>query len=281
MTHTVIDTHLHVWDPGLLDYGWIPPGPLFRRFTVADARAAAAELAAPVRGAVLVQAADSLEETRHLLRQQEADEWVLGVVGWLPLRRPDRVRALVEEGFTENLVGVRHLTHDDADPRMLSLPVVRESLAAVAAAGLPLDIPDAYPGQLDQVPDLAADVDGLRVVVDHLAKPPLGGDDAEWEAQLRAAARLPNVVAKVSGLATSVAPGASWGRDLAARAWDLALESFGPDRLMLGSDWPIAPRVGDYAATLGVALELLEELTPAEQAAIREGTARAVYGLPG
>lgn len=281
----ILDTHLHIWDPGELDYGWLTPAQtgLYRRFDLDQARRAAGEVAETQRGGridgvVLVQAADSLAETGSLVDQAHRSDWVRGVVGWLPLHSPTALEEPLAR-FGSELRGVRHLTHDDPDPRFLLGSGVLHSLRLIARAGLVLDIPDAYPVQLDQVPEVARTVPDLRIVVDHLGKPPIGGDLDPWRAALSRAAAHPGVRAKLSGLATSVLGGANWSAGTVRPVLDHALAVFGPDRLMFGSDWPIAPTAGDYRAGTDVLLELIGELAPSEQHAILTGTAEHTYGL--
>lgn len=281
----MIDAHLHVWDPAVLDYGWLTPaaGALHARFGVDDARRAAERCAArtgvPVEGAILVQAADTAVETEWLLAQADAaGGWVRGVVGWLPLRSPEAVATALAERDARH-VGVRHLLHDDPDPQLLTRLPVRASLALVRDAGLPLDVPDAYPDLLAQAADVVDAVPGLVVVLDHLGKLPLGEDLDRWRRLVRELAARPGTVAKVSGLATSTAPGVPWSAATARPAWDVALDAFGADRLMLGSDYPIAPEAGDYAGSVGPLLELAAELAPGERHALLAGTARRVYGV--
>lgn len=282
----MIDAHLHVWDPAEIDHGWLRPGlgDLYGRFDVTTARAAAEAAArvtgVPVEGVVLVQAADHAAETAWMERQAEtSDGWVRGVVGWLPLREPREVETLLD-GPRGLRVGVRHLFHDDPDPDMLADPRVRSSLRAVARAGLPLDVPDAWPaGLLPHVVDLARDQPDLVVVLDHLGKPPVGGDLRSWSELVRELARNPSAVAKVSGLATSLVPGARWSTATVRPVWDVALEAFGPDRLLLGSDYPIAQPAGDYVGAVGPLLTLVGELSPDERTAVLSGTAHRVYGV--
>ena len=202
MTARVIDAHLHLWDRSQGGYAWITPelGPLDRDFGPDEA---AAELrAAGVEAAILVQADDSRIDTRFMLDVARRHDWVAGVVGWVPL---DDVRAAadaLDELDAEPLLrGIRHLVHDDPRDEFLDLPAVRTSLAAVAAHGLAFDVPDAWPRHLAGAGRVARAVPELTVVIDHLAKPPVGTDEFEaWEAELRGVAALPNTMAKFSGL---------------------------------------------------------------------------------
>jgi L-fuconolactonase len=229
---TIVDAHLHVWDLDAGDYAWLGPqhGPLHRTFAPDEAERELA--AAGVASAVLVQAEDSVADTRFLLDVARTHPWVHGVVGWVRLEAPDEAARQLDELASPALRGIRHLVHDDPRPDFLALDPVRRSLAEVAARGLAFDVPDAWPRHLDAVARLAADLPELLVVVDHLAKPPRGRADLDaWETSLRAVAERPNTVAKVSGLQAQ-------GQPLTAEALrpvlHVALEAFGADRLMYG-----------------------------------------------
>ncbi|UZX05040.1 amidohydrolase family protein [Arthrobacter sp. CDRTa11] len=309
----MIDSHLHLWDlqsgdqpaKGLPDagrsseqdaleqdgaarpYSWLGPqhGALFRSFGEAEAQQTIAD--AGVSAAVLVQADDTLADTESMLAVADRNDWVLAVVGWIPLEHPEQAAAALER-FARNpkFRGVRHLIHDDPRDNFLELPEVRESLRLVAARGLALDIPDAFPRHLGRAADLACDLPELTVVLDHLGKPPLGataGPDAgaaddgldRWRREFRALAGLPNTVAKVSGL---YIPGTEYSAPALRPVWEEALASFGPQRLMIGMDWPVSTLGAPYQRTLDVLLELTEELDAAGRHAFLEATAQRIYG---
>ncbi|WP_245851195.1 amidohydrolase family protein [Brachybacterium vulturis] len=276
----VTDAHLHLWDLAESPYAWLAgaPTPLRRTVGIDEVRGPLGELG--VTRVVLVQADDTAEDTAHLQRTARAIEGGAGagimradVVGWLPLTDPDAVRAaLADPQRTDHLVGVRHLVHDDPDPGLLDRPEVARSLDLLAEAGLPLDVPDAFERHMEQVVRVARRHPGLTVVLDHLGKPPLGDDEAmaRWRAQLEAIAACPNVVAKVSGLATS-------GNGDFAAAADLALALFGPERLMIGSDWPIAPQHLDLGSGFAPLLAHVRSWAQADVRALTQGTAARVY----
>jgi L-fuconolactonase len=284
VTSSPLDAHVHVWDLAVNSYPWLGPqhGGLYTNFT--PDQAAEALAGCGIGAAVLVQAEDSTAETGYLLAVADRAPWVAGVVGWLPLADPRGTAASLEELRRHpRFCGVRHLVHADPRADFLDTAPVRESLRRVAAAGLPFDVPDAFPRHLTQTARLAEDVPELVVVVDHLAKPPLGRPEmGEWRAQLRRVAAAPNAVAKVSGLR---APGSPYTVEAVRPAWEAALELFGPDRLMFGSDWPVTvPEDGHgpqgYRPTYEVLAALVAELPDGEQRAIMGGTARRVYRLP-
>ena len=136
-------------------------------------------------------------------------------------------------------------------------------------------MPDAWPRHLAATADLAGGLPELRIVIDHLGKPPFGGADWErWRATLAGVAAHPSTVAKVSGLQV---PGRPFTVDEVRPAWDVALELFGPERLMWGSDWPISVIVGGYGHAWDVTSSLIGELSDDEQERILCGTATAVY----
>jgi L-fuconolactonase len=117
------------------------------------------------------------------------------------------------------------------------------------------------------------------MVIDHLAKPPIKSGELEaWAAQLAAAARYPNIYAKVSGLNTA-ADWESWSAVDLKPSIDTALRQFGADRLMFGSDWPVCVLAGDYAKVWNETNRTLEGRAQAEIDAILGGTAARVYRI--
>ena len=269
-----VDAHLHIWDLERSAYAWLTPalGELYATFTPEQAQA---ELeAAGIGSAVLVQAEDSERDTDLMLEAAARHPWIAGVVGWVQLDDPATAERQLERRH-ERLRGVRHLVHDDPRDDFLLLPAVRRSLRLLADRGLPLDVPDAWPRHLAATADLAAALPELRIVVDHLGKPPFGGADWErWRATLRDVAAQPNTTAKVSGLQV---PGRPFTVDEVRPAWEVALELFGPERLMWGSDWPLTVLTGGYKHAWDVMSSLIGELSPAEQARVHAETARSVY----
>ena len=276
MSARVIDAHLHLWDRSRGGYAWITPelGPLDRDFGPDEA---SAELrAAGVNAAILVQADDSASDTRFMLDVAHRHDWVAGVVGWVPLDDTRAASAALDELDAEPLLrGIRHLVHDDPRDEFLDLPAVRASLTAVAAHGLAFDVPDAWPRHLAGAARVARAVPGLTVVIDHLAKPPVGTDAfAAWEAELRRVAALPNTMAKFSGLHL---PGVPFTVDTVADLLDVALDAFGAERLMYGGDWPMSVPHGGYQATWRVMRDCLDRLSPSERAGILGGNAERAY----
>ncbi len=273
-----IDAHLHLWELGSGQYSWLTPdhGLLYNTFTADQAGKTLA--AAGVGQAILVQADDTQADTEMMLSAAASHDWIVGVVGWLPLEDPAATAMLLEKwGDHASLCGVRALIHNDPRPHFLALDSVRESLGLVVRAGLAFDVPDAFPRYLDQVVDLAQALPSLQVVVDHLGKPPRGGGAEElerWHRQLGAVAALPNTTAKLSGLH---AGGTDYSAQALERVWESALSAFGPDRLMFGGDWPVSLLGGSYQQTVEIAESLMSSLSPTETRSMWAGTAQRIY----
>lgn len=275
-----VDAHLHVWDLEQSEYAWLTPaaGPLHRSFSAEQAEAELRSCGVP--SAVLVQAEDSERDTELLLATADACPWVVGVVGWVDLEEPaDAVEQLDRWQAHDAFCGVRALVHDDPRSGVLALPPVRRTLTELARRGLPFDVPDAWPRDLADVIDLADALPDLSIVVDHLGKPPFAPDEWDrWRATLAAVAARPGTTAKVSGLQVA---GHAPTVEQVRPAWETALELFGPDRLLWGSDWPMTVTSGGYARTWQVLSSLVQELSADEQDDVLGGTAVRVYGLRG
>lgn len=280
----IVDSHQHFWDLEAVEYPWLVPdfGPIYRTFRPDELEPQLA--AAGVDRTVLVQAANSFEDTASMLRHAERHEWIAAVVGWVPLEDAEATsRALDKYLVHPYFKGVRHLNHEEADPDWLVRPAVIDGLKVLEERRVPYDVVAVYPAHLGHVPTLAQACPGLPIVIDHLAKPPIAsGDYDAWKVDMRAAAEHPNVNAKISGLNTA-ADWEGWtGADL-IESIGFALEVFGAERLMFGSDWPVAILAGDYAkvwAETNAALEELE-VTDEDRASILGGTATRFYDLQG
>jgi L-fuconolactonase len=275
----VIDAHLHLWNTERLRYEWLQRpenAAINRTFGFGDFISRAT--AAGVDRAVLVQADDSAADTEAMFEVAAAHPEIAGVVAWVPLDRPDRAAAqLGRLRARPGFAGIRNLIHDQPDPDWLLRPPVGEGLALLERRGIPFDVICVLPRHLSHVPVLSERYPALRMVLDHLSHPPFGGaDTSEWRTQITAAARNPLVFAKVSGL---YPPGPSWTADDLRDVVEFAFELFGPDRLMFGSDWPVAELGGGYAKVRAELWKLFDQLPPAGRDAVLGGTAARFYAL--
>ncbi|MFF0269951.1 amidohydrolase family protein [Kribbella sp. NPDC004536] len=273
-----IDAHVHLWDRALDPQEWIDPdtmAPIARDFGTPDLKGMLASTG--LDRAVVVQSSNSLAESVRLARLEPSV--VAGVVGWVDLTagigpQLDRIRG----DATVPVVGVRHLVHVDPDPEWLLRDDVAAGLDALGRAGLCFDLV-VREWQLGQAALVSGRHEGLRFVLDHLGGPPPPGQDiSAWAAGLRELARRPNVVAKVSGLSSGLAPGSWRAADLEDRV-TVALEAFGPERLLYGSDWPLAELGGGAVPWRSAVDSLLSELTEAERQRVFGGTATEIYCL--
>ncbi|WFE44070.1 amidohydrolase family protein [Verrucosispora sp. WMMD1129] len=278
----IVDAHHHLWVRARHPQPWIDPvtmATIDADFELADLAPLAR--AAGVTSTVVVQSIASARETVDLLRIAADDVLVGGVVGWVDLTADDvadRLDRLRAAPGGQRLVGIRHLVQSETDPAYLDRPDVRRGIAAVGAAGLVFDLL-VRQHQLPMAARLAHDLPEVRFVLDHLGKPALGTQEFDdWKRDLRALAKAANTTAKVSGLTTEV-PRSPWSTADLRPAVDHALDVFGPQRLMFGSDWPVCLLASSYPRWIEAVTELLGDLGPTDRAAFWEGTARRSYRL--
>jgi L-fuconolactonase len=279
----IVDAHHHFWDPATADYPWLTDelAVIRRRFTPADV---APELAAAgVAATVLVQTRSSQGETAEFLALAAATPFIRGVVGWVDLTAPavpDAIAALRAGPGGERLAGIRHQVHDEPDPAWLLREDVIRGLRAVAAAGLAYDLL-LRPRELPAALALARRLPDVRFVIDHLAKPSIASGAAAiepWRALIAPFAELEHVACKVSGLVTE-ADWSSWSPADLQPFVDVALDTFGPRRLMFGSDWPVCLLAATYGQVVDATRATLNGLTATERAAVMGDTATRIYGL--
>lgn len=277
-TEPVIDAHAHVWHRASTPQPWIDPATMAaidRDFSLADL----AELREQhgIAGTVLVQSAHSPAETLALCTAVDHQS-VLGAVGWVDLSADVPAQlAEIETHAPGALVGIRHLSHQDPDPE--ALLALAGGIEALGAAGLVVDLV-LRPDQLDQAVTLADRHPQVTFVLDHLGNPPLLDPAAldTWRATFTELALRENVVAKLSGI-TMGAEHTTWTVAELEPVVHTALAAFGPDRLLLGTDWPVVRVTGGAQPWLAAVAELLAPLASGERAAILAGTARHTYGL--
>jgi L-fuconolactonase len=279
----VVDAHQHVWDPARAAYDWLArEDPSIQRPIGFD-EALPALRRAGVDATVLVQAADNDEDTELMLDTAAAHPEVAAIVAYVPLDRPDRAAERLAELRRDPLVvGVRNLIHDIPDPDWLLRPEVDEGLGVLERAGVSFDLVSVLPRHLEHVTTLSERHPGLRIVIDHLSKPPIGLAEREpWWTLIARAAENPLVHAKVSGLYAATDDPASWTVEQLRPFVDRALEVFGPDRLMYGSDWPVSIPYGGYGKVWDALSALFAELAEHERAALLGDTATRFYRIPG
>ena len=277
----IVDAHHHFWDPAAAEYPWLTDelAAIRRQFGPEDL---APELAsAGVEATILVQTRSSLDESREFLALARSSSFVRGVIGWVDLTDPgvaDVIAELRAGPGGERLVGIRHQVHDEPDAAWLTRSDVRRGIRAVGAAGLAYDLL-VRARELPAALELGRSLMDVRFVVDHLAKPPIAAGSLEpWSTLIGGFATLDNVACKVSGLVTE-ADWATWRVQDLRPYVDLALEVFGADRLLFGSDWPVCLLAAGYGEVLDAARQVTARLSPSERAAFFAGNALATYRL--
>ena len=273
-----VDAHQHFWDLGKFQYPWMTDDmvALRRNYLPADLRPVLDREG--IDRTVFVQAQHSLVETQWALELAESKPWIAGVVGWLDLRSPRLEEQIERYADNPKFVGVRHIVHDERDERWLLDDEVVRGLQLLAKHNLPYDLL-LRPPHLKHIPELSRRVPGLKMVVDHLAKPLIRARELEpWRTDLAAVAKIPGMHCKISGMVNEADMGRWCATDFAPFV-DVASELFGPSRLMFGSDWPVCRLAGEYSEVLAAAQSTLASLSADERAGIFGGNAIRFYGL--
>jgi L-fucono-1,5-lactonase len=267
----MIDAHQHFWQLGRFDYPWMSKdlGVLYRDYLPADLSAILKQNG--IEKTVLVQASNSIEESRWLLELAESNNFIAGVVGWIDLTNP-------ETPTHPKFKGVRHLVESEPNDDWLIQPAVLSGLQKLSARGLSYDLL-VHTRHLKHVPIVAETCPDLKLVIDHLAKPPIALNEIdEWSRAFKPLARYPNIHCKLSGLVTE-ANWHTWQIEDLRPYVDRALESFGVDRMMFGSDYPVCLLAATYDRVLDAFQEILKDLSDADREKIFANNAAKFYRL--
>jgi L-fuconolactonase len=277
-----IDSHHHLWDLSIRDQEWITGDemqPIRRNFLVSDLRDAIVD--SRIDKTVLVQTVTDYSETPELLNIAQSEQLVGAVVGWLKIDAQDSIEHLhryLDLPGAEYLKGIRDIAQDHPDPNYLAKPETISNVRKLGELGITYDL-------LTKVPELPAAIKlvgacpDVQFVMDHISKPRIAKQEFEpWRTLMSELASFPNVLCKVSGLVTE----ANW------KEWqvkdfkpyvDHVIEIFTPQRLMFGSDWPVANLGGTYSEIVQLAEALTSGLSPSESESFWHRTASAAYRL--
>lgn len=277
----MIDSHQHFWWTGRHTYMWPAPvaDRLARDFTPENLRPELERCG--ITGTVLIQVLHEVGgETEEALDLCREVDFVRGVVGWLPLANPqatsDAVQRLRSRG---KLVGIRHLISNEADPRWLLQEPVLESLELLAAAGLVFDAIPINAAQFASVLEVTERLPQLKIVINHLGRPPIPEQGWEpWATQIARAAEHPNVAIKLS-IGLDVIMRQRWSTQSIRRYSDHVLDLFGPERVMAASNWPVILLGASYQEAWRGIVALLAGLASDQQRAVLGDTAMRIYGL--
>jgi L-fuconolactonase len=276
----IIDSHQHFWQLGRFDYPWMNSslGVLYRDYLPDQLE--------PILGqngvgkTVVVQASNSVEESRWLLNLADEHPFIAGVVGWVDLGSDDVDRQLDELVPHPKFKGVRHLVESEPADDWLIQPQVLRGLKRLSTYGVSYDllVHTRHLKYIQKVVDACPD---LKLVIDHMAKPPIANGEIEtWRQELRQVAANEQIYCKLSGLVTE-ANWTSWTKSDLRPYVDCALELFGSSRLLFGSDHPVCLLAASYEQVLASFRELLNELGDDEEQKIFGSNAAEFYGLNG
>ena len=274
----MIDSHQHFWQVGRFDYPWMSSdlGVLYRDYLPHDLSPILQQNG--VNKTVLVQASNSVAESRWLLELADTNSFIAGVVGWVDLTGLRVEEELRELRSHPKFKGVRHLVESEPNDDWLVQPAVISGLKRLAAHGLSYDLL-VHTRHLKYVPQVAESCPELALVIDHLAKPPIARNEIdEWSRALAPLAKFPNINCKLSGLVTE-ANWSSWQTNDLRPFVDRALKLFGAGRMMFGSDYPVCLLAASYERVLESFQEMLKDLGETEREQIFSTTAAKFYRL--
>jgi len=273
-----IDAHQHYWRYNSSEYEWIDESmsAIRRDFLPSDLKP---ELQSnSFRGSVAVQTRQTFEETRWLLELAEQSDSILGVVGWVDLCSPDARNQLERFGGNPKLVGIRHIVQGEADDYFLMRPDFLRGISLLEEFDLAYDIL-IYTRHLPVAAEFVERFPRQRFVLDHMAKPPIkSGEIQPWAEGIRRLAELPNLFCKLSGLVTE-ADWERWKPEQVQPYLDVAFDSFGPERLMIGSDWPVCLVASSYTRVIDLVKNYLSRYSPEIREAVMGGNARRFWRL--
>lgn len=273
-----LDAHHHFWKFDPVEYGWIGEGmtALRRDFLPTDLREETS--AAGVSGVISVQARQTVEETRWLLELADQNDFVKGVVGWVPLVDPNASALLEKFAGNKKLRGVRHVLQDEADENYMLREDFNRGVRELKRFGLRYDIL-IFERHLPQTIKFVDQHPDQVFIVDHLAKPRVRDNAiSPWRENMYELAKRPNVYCKISGLATE-ADHVHWTEEQLRPYMDVVFEAFGPKRVMFGSDWPVCRLALPFPRWVAIMEESLSHLSTRDRERVWSGTAVEAYRL--
>jgi len=274
----MIDSHHHLWRYDPDEYDWMDDSmeALRKDFLPGDLEPLLRQ--SGVTGTVVVQARQCLEETEWLLELADKHAFIQGVVGWVDLCSPELSKTLEKFASHPKLVGVRHVVHDEPDDDFMMRAVFQRGIRQLKDHALVYELL-IFPKHLGRAAALVKTFPQQRFVLDHLGKPSIKSGELQlWENDVRILAALPNVWCKLSGMVTEADP-LSWKQEDFLPYMAVVLDTFGPERMMLGSDWPVCTLAGTYAEVMEVALGFISSLSNADQMRICGQNAIDCYQL--
>jgi L-fuconolactonase len=276
----ILDTHQHFWKANRGDYHWMTPEVpiLARDYLPGDLRPELQK--AGVAQTILVQAAQTADETDFLLKIAEETDFVAGVIGWFDLEDENFPVAYEEKRKRHaKLLGVRPMLQDLADDRWMLRKKVMENLGYLAERKIVFEFL-TYTRHLPFVLEVLEAEPRLHAVIDHISKPEIKAGKMEpWSALISKVARHENVFCKLSGMVTE-ADHRIWEPEHLRPYIEHVISCFGEDRVMFGSDWPVCLLAGSYAEVVNALRTILgDHLSPSGLAKLFSGNGTRFYGI--
>lgn len=274
----IVDSHHHLWRYTRDGYDWIDSSMsvIARDFSLVDAELIMKENG--VSGSVVVQAQQSRDETRELLELSRSNTFIKGVVGWIDLESENLMAQLKEFDGEDKLCGFRHVLQNESDNRHVLRPKFMDGLRLLSEADYRYDIL-IFERQLEGALDMMTRLPSLNCVVDHIAKPQMTPMPSEhWKTYMSHIGHDTSAYCKLSGLVTEVGR-SSWSYETFAPYLEHLFHSFGEDRLMFGSDWPVCLLAGEYAQVKSIISIFIARYCPKAAPKIWGQNARQFYGL--
>jgi L-fuconolactonase len=273
-----IDAHQHFWQYSKKEYDWIGPEMQEIAHDFGPAELLKELRDSGIDGSVAVQARQSLEETDWLLALAEQSEFIRGVVGWAPVAAAEFAEVLERWSGRSKLKGLRHIIQAEPDDEFILREEFNRGISAIAGSGLVYDIL-IYEKHLPATIKFVDRHPNQVFVLDHAAKPRIKDRLAEpWRGQLAQLAERRNVYCKLSGMVTE-ADWKQWTPDDLRPYAEHALDAFGAERVMFGSDWPACLVACGYKKWFETAQRFLADLSAAEKDLVLGGVAAKVYSL--
>jgi len=273
-----IDAHQHFWRYSPIEHTWMSDamGVLKQDYLPENLYPLLAGLR--FDGCIAVQARQSLEETRWLLELADRYDFIMGVVGWLDLRSKDLPSQLERFARHPKLVGVRHVLQDEPDDTFMLQPEFHRGIAQLQQYDLAYDLL-LFPKHLPFASKLVAEFPNQQFILDHIAKPGIAdGNISPWSEDISELATYPNIACKLSGMVTE-AKWNQWRPSDFLPCLDIVFKAFGPDRLMVGSDWPVCLLSANYESAMEIVIDYLQQFPADTQAAILGSNCARLYRI--
>jgi L-fuconolactonase len=273
-----LDAHQHFWRYNPQEYTWMSDEmPALKQDYLPDDLQPLLQ-AIGFDGSVVVQARQNLAETDWLLELADQHDFIKGVVGWVDLRSPEIRRQLERYAPHPRFRGVRHVVHDEPDDEFMLRPDFQRGIAALKEFNLTYDLL-LFPRHLPVAVKLVERFPEQPFVVDHIAKPEIKHQRlSPWKEDIQTLARYERVMCKLSGMVTETHWG-QWQPEDFRPYLDVVVNAFGPQRVMIGSDWPVCTLSGRYQQVMDIVLTYAQQFPDDVQAGMLGDNCARFYGI--